>query len=176
MPFCGTNIPKFFGCEFWTEPSNFGQQKTEKLPTLVAKKVKSDFKLAAKLWKGYNLGFEPDCLLRIVPKRCEAINHPMKTVFISMGLCKKERRGNFSVLAMELCLYCTNPSIWYILMCEGWYSDGCYICICLASNMSWIRFTLIHSFKPGQTDAHFMNDITGNCRFIVLLPCQHWLR
>ena len=32
----------FFGGEIWTELSNFARQKTEKLPTLVAKEVKSD--------------------------------------------------------------------------------------------------------------------------------------
>ena len=27
-----------FDCEIWTEPSNFGKQTTEKLPSMVAKK------------------------------------------------------------------------------------------------------------------------------------------
>ena len=32
----------FFGCEIWTGPSYFTTQETKKIPTLVAKKVKSD--------------------------------------------------------------------------------------------------------------------------------------
>ena len=92
-----------------------------------------------------------------------------------------QERCNSTVLAMELCLSCINPSIWYTVFCKWqlkwtWGNDtvSCHVIVfkLLLKSMLWTGLPIFMFLSDLRYFVSLCNDVTSINGRIILFACE----